>query len=150
MNYEFASISQNRKNSEGIISFKKWQLNGDDMPSRRMRHYILLSCPGDVVGLMPTVFDALDEFNKRYGDSHLIDLHGRHWSRDMYPKSGGKPQGLINEIVVPNCDAAIAIFWYNHGHPMEKYEFGAVEEIDRATYGTANPLFIAWSNYSSM
>jgi len=101
------------------------------MPSKIERHNILLSCPGDVVRLVPTVFGALDDFNEHYSDSHKIELHGRHWSRDMYPKSGGKPQDLINEVVVPNCDAAIAIFWCKLGSPTDKYESGTVEEIEQ-------------------
>ena len=101
------------------------------MPSRIERHNILLSCPGDVDRLVPTVFKALHNFNEHYGDSHQIELHGRHWSRDMYPKSGGKPQDLINEIIVPNCDAAIAIFWCSLGSPTDKYESGTVEEIEQ-------------------
>lgn len=80
------------------------------MPSRIERHNILLSCPCDVDRLVPTMLEALHDFNERYGDSHQIELRGRHWSRDMHPKSGWKPQDFINEAVVPNCDAAIAIF----------------------------------------
>lgn len=101
------------------------------MPSSIERFNILLSCPGDVSKLVPTVFDALADFNEHYGDSHQIELHGRHWSHDMYPKSGGKPQDLINEVVLPNCDAAIAIFWCNLGTPTDKYESGTVEEIEQ-------------------
>lgn len=114
------------------------------MPTRIERHNILLSCPGDVAKLVPTVFGALEDFNNHYSDSHQIELHGMHWSRDMYPKSGGKPQDLINEVVVPNCDAAIAIFWCDLGSPTDKYESGTVEEIEQML-DTGRQVFLYFS-----
>ena len=101
------------------------------MPNYIERYNILLSCPGDVARLAPKVFDALRDFNEHYSDSYQIELCGRYWSCDMYPKSGGKPQDLINEVVLPNCDAAIAIFWCNLGSPTDKYESGTVEENEQ-------------------
>lgn len=101
------------------------------MSSTITRYDVLVSCPGDVVRLLPVVEDALNDFNKHYADSHMIELCMRHWSSDMYPRSGGKPQDLINEVVLPRCDAAIAIFWCKLGTPTDRYESGTVEEIEQ-------------------
>lgn len=100
------------------------------MPIIIERHNILLSCPGDVHRLIPVVERTLHDFNESYTETQYLELYLKHWSRDMYPKSGGKPQDLINRDLIPNCDAAIAVFWCRYGTPEDKYRTGTVEEIE--------------------
>ena len=51
------------------------------MPSRIERHNILLSCPGDVDRLMPTVFEALHDFNEHYRDTRNQIFAAGHLGR---------------------------------------------------------------------
>ncbi len=44
---------------------------------------------------------------------------------------GDRPQGIINEQLVNNCDIFIGIFWGRLGTRTGKTESGSVEEIEK-------------------
>lgn len=97
-----------------------------------VRYEVLLSCPNDVYQTCyPIVKKVIDNFNQMYGLTLGIEIRPKHWSTDSYPQSGGKPQSLLNEQIVDNSDASIAIFWKKFGTPTDKYGSGTEEEIER-------------------
>ena len=59
-----------------------------------------------------------------------MKTHSRHWTKSSYPQSGGKPQELLNNQFVKDCDAAIALFWTRFGTPTDEYASGSEEEIE--------------------
>ena len=95
-----------------------------------IRYDLLISCPGDVTNEITLINKAVEEFNSLYSDVLGIVIQTRHWSKDSYPQSGGRPQALLNEQFVKACDAAIAVFWTRFGTPTDKYGSGTEEEIE--------------------
>lgn len=91
---------------------------------------LLLSCPGDVVDLKDIVKECIDDFNNLYGNINNIKIELKHWSSNAYPQSGGKPQELLNQQFIHDCDACIALFANRFGTSTERYGSGTEEEIE--------------------
>lgn len=93
---------------------------------------ILVSCPGDVAETcLPIIRNAVDTFNKTFGSINNTSLMMKHWSTDSFPQAGSPPQELLNEQIVRNCDAAVAVFWTRFGTPTVKFGSGTEEEIEQ-------------------
>ncbi len=91
---------------------------------------LLISCPGDIKDEVDLIQDAVDKFNQLYSDTSGISIRVRHWSKSSYSQSGGKPQAILNQQFVNDCDAAVAIFWTRFGTPTDEYGSGTEEEIE--------------------
>jgi len=91
---------------------------------------LLISCPSDVKDEVELIKAAVDEFNELYADQLDIAIKTKHWKKSSYAQSGGKPQKLLNEQIVNDCDAAVAIFWTKFGSPTDEYGSGTEEEIE--------------------
>ncbi len=91
---------------------------------------LLISCPGDIQSEIGIIKQVVEDFNERYSDTLGISLRARHWKKSSYAQSGGKPQSLLNEQFVKQCDAAVAVFWTRFGTPTDEYGSGAEEEIE--------------------
>lgn len=101
------------------------------MPRAGITAYdLLISCPGDVEKYIEVVKECLEGFNTVIGRINNAEIVGRHWSTDSYAQSGDKPQELLNQQFVRDCDAAVAIFWTRFGSPTDKYGSGTEEEIE--------------------
>ena len=100
------------------------------MAKTKVEYDILISCPGDVSEELKTIENAVKRFNDTYSDILMIRLNTKHWSKDSYNQSGGKAQDLLNNQLVYDCDAAIAIFWTRFGTPTDEYGSGTEEEIE--------------------
>lgn len=91
---------------------------------------LLISCPGDIQSEVEIIKQIVEDFNEKYSDTLGISLRVRHWKKSSYAQSGGKPQALLNEQFVEQCDAAVAVFWTRFGTPTDEYGSGAEEEIE--------------------
>lgn len=91
---------------------------------------LLISCPSDVEKYIEVVKECLEGFNTVIGRINNAEIVARHWSTDSYAQSGDKPQELLNQQFVRECDAAVAIFWTRFGTPTDKYGSGTEEEIE--------------------
>lgn len=101
------------------------------MPRKGITAYdLLISCPGDVIEYVDIIRECIENFNRYIGQLNNAEIVAKHWSTDSYPQSGDKPQELLNEQFVRDCDAAIAIFWTRFGTPTDKYGSGTEEEIE--------------------
>lgn len=96
---------------------------------------VLVSCPSDLQDIVGDVNQTVERFNETYSSYLGIQIKARHWTTDSYPKSGGRPQGLLNEILVDSCDAAIAVFWTKFGTPTGEFGSGTEEEIEMMLQG---------------
>lgn len=100
------------------------------MPRKGITIYdLLISCPGDVTEYVEMIKECVENFNRGIGKLNNIEVVTKHWSKDSYPESGGKPQELLNKQFVRDCDAAVAIFGTRFGTPTDKYGSGTEEEI---------------------
>lgn len=100
------------------------------MPKNITQYDLLISCPGDIQSELPIISDAIKAFNDTYSDVLGISLRTKHWTRNSYAQSGGKPQDLLNEQLVTGCDGAIALFWTRFGTPTDQFGSGTEEEIE--------------------
>jgi len=91
---------------------------------------LLISCPSDVQGEIKVINEVVDEFNRTKGDLYNVFIMTRHWSKDSYPQTGGKPQELLNKQFVLDCDAVVGVFWTRFGTPTDEYDSGTEEEIE--------------------
>lgn len=100
------------------------------MPKSVTLYKLLISCPGDVTEEIELINDSVNRFNEFYSDELGITIQTKHWSKSSYAQSGGKPQALLNEQFINDCDAAVAVFWTRFGSPTDKYGSGTEEEIE--------------------
>ena len=100
------------------------------MPRNVTQYDLLISCPGDIKDEIPLINKAVEEFNSLFSDVLGISIRTKHWSKNAYAQSGGKPQALLNQQFVKECDAAVALFWTRFGTPTDEYGSGTEEEIE--------------------
>ncbi len=100
------------------------------MPRNITLYKLLISCPGDICDEITIIDEAVNQFNELYSETLGITIQTRHWSKNAYAQSGGKPQALLNEQFIKDCDAAVAIFWTRFGTPTDQYGSGTEEEIE--------------------
>ncbi len=100
------------------------------MPKRVMQYDLLISCAGDIRDEIEVINRTVQRFNDQFSDTLGISIRTRHWSKSSYSQSGGKPQALLNEQFVKNCDAAVALLWTRFGTPTDQYGSGTEEEIE--------------------
>ena len=100
------------------------------MPKNISQYDLLISCPGDISTELQVIKDAVEKFNTIFTDSLGISIRTKHWSKNSYAQSGGKPQELLNKQFVNDCDAAVALFGTKFGTPTDQYGSGTEEEIE--------------------
>ncbi len=101
------------------------------MPRPNVTVYdLLLSCPGDVLDLKDIIEECITVFNNTLGTINNIRVELKHWSTDSFPQSGGKPQKLLNEQFVNDCDLCVALLGTRFGTPTDNYDSGTEEEIE--------------------
>lgn len=100
------------------------------MPKNIVQYDLLISCPGDITSEISIIEDAVSQFNTQFSDALGISIRTKHWRKNSYAQSGGKPQSLLNEQFVNDCDAAVAILWTRFGTPTEEYGSGTEEEVE--------------------
>lgn len=100
------------------------------MAKQITQYELLISCPGDIIDEVKIIEDVVEKFNQQFSAILGISILTRHWSKSSYPQSGFKPQQIINQQFVEECDAAIAMFWTRFGTPTDQYGLGSEEEIE--------------------
>lgn len=100
------------------------------MPKNILQYDLLISCPGDITSEISIIEKAVTQFNTQFSNALGISIQTKHWSKNSYAQSGGKPQALLNNQFVNDCDAAVAIFWTRFGTPTDNYGSGTEEEIE--------------------
>lgn len=100
------------------------------MPNQVTKYSLLISCPGDIKDEIAIIEKCVKQFNALYSDTLGLFIETKHWKKNSYAQSGGKPQALLNEQFVKDCDAAVAIFWTRFGTPTDEYGSGTEEEIE--------------------
>lgn len=115
------------------------------MPTTTTTYDILISCPGDIQDEIGIIKDTIEQFNELYTKAFHIQLKTSFWRTSSYPQSGGKPQDLLNEQFVQDCDAAIAILWTRFGTPTDNYHSGSEEEIE-AMIAADKQVFLYFSD----
>ena len=100
------------------------------MPKSVTQYSLLISCPGDIKEEITSVEECVNQFNTLYSDALGIEIVTKHWRKNSFAQSGGKPQALLNKQFVNDCDAAVAILWTRFGTPTDEYGSGTEEEVE--------------------
>lgn len=117
------------------------------MPKSVVLYSLLISCPEDVKDEIRIVEECVAEFNSLYSDVLGIAIETKHWRKNSYSQSGGKPQSLLNKQFINNCDAAVAIFWTRFGTPTDEFGSGTEEEIE-IMLASEKQVFVYFSDVS--
>jgi len=67
------------------------------------------------------------QFTRWTSSPYCFRLHGSH---TLPPEMSGRPQGIINQRLLKECDLLIAAFWTRIGSPAGVAASGTVEEIE--------------------
>ncbi|WP_312041332.1 hypothetical protein [Pantoea eucalypti] len=90
---------------------------------------VLIASPSDVPEEREAITESLYEWNALNSQETGFVLLPVKWESHSAPTMGDRPQGIINNQVVRNCDMLIGAFWTRLGSPTGVEESGTVEEI---------------------
>ncbi|ARA77822.1 hypothetical protein B5S52_18855 [Pectobacterium brasiliense] len=90
---------------------------------------VLIASPSDVPEEREAITESLYEWNALNSQTTGYVLLPVRWESHSAPTMGDRPQGIINNQVVRNCDMLIGAFWTRLGSPTGVEESGTVEEI---------------------
>ncbi|MCZ9962026.1 hypothetical protein OFQ54_09375 [Brachyspira hyodysenteriae] len=116
------------------------------MPKHNVTVYsLLISCPSDIENEINIIKNAIQNFNKTLGDAKNIKIETLYWKDDVVPQMGEDGQSIINNQIVKEADAIIAIFGEKLGSPTPRYESGTIEEIEEMLKAKKQ-VFLYFSN----
>lgn len=92
---------------------------------------IMIASPGDMLDARRVVRDVIHEWNYVHSLPTNLVLMPVGWETHASPDLSGRPQEIINERVLKDCDLLIGLFWTKLGTPTGKAASGSVEEIER-------------------
>jgi hypothetical protein len=90
---------------------------------------VLIASPSDVPAERDAIAQSLYEWNALNSLATGYVLLPVRWESHSAPTMGDRPQAIINDQVVRNCDMLIGAFWTRLGSPTGEEESGTVEEI---------------------
>lgn len=91
---------------------------------------VMIASPGDVSEERDAVREVIHDWNDVNASSQGIVLTPVGWETHSSPELGARPQELINERLLKECDILIAVFWTRLGSPTGEASSGTVEEIE--------------------
>lgn len=92
---------------------------------------IMIASPGDVDDERRTVEKVLARWNATHSLSRKLILMPVGWETHSTPRLGERPQSLINQQMLDDCDILVGVFWTRLGSPTGDFASGTVEEITR-------------------
>ena len=92
---------------------------------------IMIASPGDVAEEREIIRNIIHDWNDMNAETSKIMLAAIGWETHSSPELGARPQELINERILKNCDLLIGVFWTRLGTPTGTAPSGTVEEIEK-------------------
>jgi len=90
---------------------------------------VMIGSPGDAADERQAITDAILRWNAAHSQEKGILLDPVKWETHATPGLRGRPQGMINEELIPKSDCLIAVFRTRAGSPTGKEISGTIEEI---------------------
>jgi len=106
---------------------------------------VMIASPGDVAEERNIAREVIHDWNDINSQRSKVMLAAVGWDSHSSPELGARPQQLINERVLKDCDILIGIFWTRLGTPTGRAESGTVEEIDEHV-ASGKPAMIYFSS----
>lgn len=92
---------------------------------------VMIASPGDVADERQVIRDVIHEWNDINSARSKVMLTPVGWETHTSPELGVRPQELINQRLLVECDLLIGVFWTRLGSPTGNESSGTVEEIYR-------------------
>lgn len=90
---------------------------------------VMIGSPGDTAAERQAVTDTILRWNAHSGSSMGVLLEPVCWETHATPGLQGRPQGMINEDLIPQSEVLVAIFRSRAGSPTGIDVSGTIEEI---------------------
>ena len=91
---------------------------------------VMIASPGDVAEERKAIREVIHDWNDVNASSQGVVLTPVGWETHSSPELGARPQELINDRLLKDCDLLIAVFWTRLGSPTGETLSGTVEEIE--------------------
>ena len=91
---------------------------------------ILIASPGDVGAERELISEVIYEWNALQSCRQNIVILPVKWETHSAPMLGDRPQEIINQQLVLDCDLLVGLFWTRIGTHTGASESGTVEEIE--------------------
>jgi hypothetical protein len=72
---------------------------------------VMIASPGDVSEERHVIREVIHEWNTIHSLDKNIVLQPVGWETDSSPELGGRPQHIINEQILKDCDLLVGVFW---------------------------------------
>jgi hypothetical protein len=92
---------------------------------------VMIASPGDVQQERRFIRDVIHNWNDLNARDRGCVLLPVGWETHSAPALGERPQQLINERVLRDCDLLVGVFWTRLGTPTGESASGTVEEIEK-------------------
>ena len=106
---------------------------------------ILIASPSDLAEERTAAIRAINDWNALHSSAEQIVLLPVAWETHSRPAFGDRPQAILNQQLVDDCDILIGMFWARLGSDTGKAPSGTVEEIDRMA-AASRPVMIYFSD----
>lgn len=100
------------------------------MASESKVYRILIASPSDIGEERNIVSQVINEWNDLHSRSTNIVLLPVKWETHTAPFLGDRPQEIINNQIVKECDILVGLFWTRIGSNTGVSESGTKEEIE--------------------
>lgn len=91
---------------------------------------VMIASPSDVSEERNIIREVIHDWNNVNAEQKRVVLMPYSWETHISPELGVRPQELINNRVLTNCDLLIGVFWTRLGTPTGVSLSGTVEEIE--------------------
>jgi len=102
------------------------------MPYNARILQVMISGPSDTSDLLNSAERTITHWNSLHGFNRKILVNPMHWTRNTLAQAGKRAQDFINQDILFNSDALIAIFKNRFGSDTGKYFSGTLEEIEES------------------
>ncbi len=127
---DFGAIRLSERTTVSFTVHKDEFLTSRENEALMMRRVgAMIGSPGDATQERQAITDTILRWNAVNGADKGIFLEPIKWETHATPGLEGRPQGMINEELIPMSDFLIAVFRVRAGSPTGKEISGTIEEI---------------------
>jgi hypothetical protein len=105
----------------------------------------LVASPSDCTHERKIIPEVISAWNAIHSLSNAAIIEPVLWETHSRPGMGSRPQEVINQQLVTNCDLVIGAFWTRLGTPTGVAESGTAEEIEHFR-DAGKPILIYFSS----
>jgi hypothetical protein len=90
---------------------------------------VFVASPSDLTEERVVIPEVVNDWNAAHGMPNNIVFLPVKWETHSAPQLGDRPQEIINQQILKECDLLVALFWTRIGQSTGREESGTVEEI---------------------